>query len=255
MLIGRFKASQTRYGFFGRRGGVSQGIYASLNCSYASGDDRASVDENRRRALGALGLAPEILCMNYQVHGVAVTVVQDRSAPPARADALITDRPDIALGVLTADCAPVLFSGRKEDGSPVIGAAHAGWKGALGGVLENTIAAMEGIGAVRGAITAMIGPCIGPDSYEVQPDFLAPFLNDDPASSRFFQPDGDAWRFDLPAFVQSRLERARISATGSGADTYQLGDDYFSYRRATHRGDPEYGRQLAVVTAAWKTGQ
>ena len=226
------------HGFFGRQGGVSSGLYDSLNCGLGTKDDRANVTENRRRVLDTIGA--DYLMTLYQEHTSLCVPVTDpwNAGEGPKADAVVTDVPGIALGVLTADCAPVLFSGTRNDGSPVIGAAHAGWRGAIGGVVENTLAQMYALGAVH--IQVSIGPCIGPKSYEVSPGFEAPFLARDSANSRFFQSN----HFDLPGYVLSRL---KDKAEWCGIDTYIDDTDYFSYRRKTHKNEPDYGRQISVI--------
>jgi len=241
-----------RHAFFTRQGGVSEGVYASLNVGYGSGDDRDSIAENRRRALAALDLPPTALNTVYQIHGTTVAVA-DRNWPPQdspRADAQVTDRPGIALGILTADCAPVLLAGRKEDGAPVIGAAHAGWRGAVDGVLEAVVAAMAGLGAARATIHAAVGPCIAQESYEVGPEFPVPFLQQDPANERFFRAgrrDGHPM-FDLAGYVAGRLAALGIAGAGSiDADTCAEAERFFSYRRTTLAGEPDYGRELSAI--------
>lgn len=235
------------HGFFGRQGGVSTGDLASLNCGLGSGDDPALIGENRRRV--ALSVLPDATLTGlYQVHGNRCVIIDAQSDLAARpeADALATRSPGILLGILTADCVPVLFADRDAG---VIGAAHAGWKGALAGVTDATLDAMEGLGARRDHIAVAIGPCIGRASYEVDDGFVASFADDDPANERFFaagQP-GHAM-FDIPAYVAARLAAAgvgRIAITGQ--DTYSQWQDYFSYRRACHKGENSYGRQLSVI--------
>lgn len=241
-----------RHGFFTRRGGVSQGVYASLNVGYGSDDAREAVAENRRLAMATFGLSPEVLNTVYQIHGATVARAEtcwDPTAAP-KADAQVTDRPGIAIGILTADCVPVLFAGRKADGSPVIGAAHAGWRGALGGVLGETLAAMEKMGAVRDTVRAAIGPCIGQGSYEVGPEFPGPFLEEDAGNKRFFAPgirDGHPM-FDIAGYVEARLWGLSIADVGRvEADTCAETDRFFSYRRKTLTGEPDYGRQLSAI--------
>jgi YfiH family protein len=241
-----------RHGFFTRQGGVSQGVYASLNVGYGSDDAREAVAENRRLAMAAFGLSSEALNTVYQIHGTTVAQAEscwDPTAAP-KADAQVTDRPGIAIGVLTADCVPVLFAGRKADGSPVIGAAHAGWRGALGGVLDETMAAMEKLGAAGDTVRAAIGPCIAQDSYEVGPEFSTPFLEQDPGDARFFRAgkrDGHPM-FDIAGYVESRLSALRLEAIGRvEADTCAEPDRFFSYRRKTLTGEPDYGRQLSAI--------
>jgi YfiH family protein len=238
-----------RHGFFGRRGGVSRGIYASLNCGPGSRDDPEAVAANRARVAGELGVEAAGLVSAFQMHGPDVCVVDapwGRHDRP-RLDGMVTRRPGVALGVLAADCGPVLFA---DADAGVIGAAHAGWRGALTGVLEATVAAMEGLGARRSRIAAALGPCIHQPSYEVGPDFPAPFLDEDPASARFFAPgDRDGHRqFDLPGYIVARLEALGLAAVESlGVDTYAQEERLFSYRRATHRGEDGYGRNISAI--------
>jgi len=235
------------HGFFGRRGGVSTSDLASLNCGLGSGDDPALIAENRRRVADAV-LPGAALTGVYQVHGNHCVVVDETSDHSARpeADALATRTPGIVLGILTADCVPVLFADRDAG---VIGAAHAGWKGALGGVTDATLAAMESLGASRANIAAAIGPCIGRASYEVDGAFVERFTADDPANERFFAAGkpGHAM-FDIAAYVAARIAAAGVTRIAiGGQDTYALQQDYFSYRRACHKGENSYGRQLSVI--------
>jgi polyphenol oxidase len=236
------------HGFFGRRGGVSAGLYESLNCGPGSGDLRASVLENRRRATTALSPDAALVTL-YQVHSAeAVTVgaAWDIADNP-KADAMATDKSGIALGILTADCAPILLA---DTAAHVIGAAHAGWNGALAGVAESVVAAMERLGARRERIAAAIGPCISQSSYEVGPEFRPRFLAVDPASERFFEPSirPGHWQFDLPAHVAERLRQTGIGTVESlAACTYSAEAEFFSYRRATHRHEADYGRQLSAI--------
>lgn len=238
------------HGFFGRRGGVSTGELASLNCGLGSGDDPALIAENRRRVADAV-LPGAALTGVYQVHGNRCVIVDDKSDLTARseADALATRTPGIILGILTADCVPVLFADREAG---IIGAAHAGWKGALAGVTDATLAAMESLGARRPNIAAAIGPCIGRASYEVDAAFVQRFTTDDPANERFFaagQP-GHAM-FDIAAYVAARLAAAGVTRIAiGGQDTYAEAEDYFSYRRACHKDESSYGRQLSVIGIA-----
>ena len=235
----------TANGFLGRRGGVSTGAMAGLNVGLGSEDDPAAIAENRARATGAV-LPGATLVTCYQVHGAdAVTVCEPLTERP-RADALVTDRPGLALGILTADCAPVLLADRQAG---VVGAAHAGWKGALAGVTDATVAAMEALGADRSRIAAAIGPCIARASYEVDDAFFRPFADADPANEHFFA-DGRAGhhRFDLEAYVAHRLATAGITRVDAlGLDTYADEDRFYSFRRATHRAEPSYGRQIAII--------
>jgi len=236
------------HGFFTRRGGVSAGPFAALNCSLSGKDDAESVRENRRRAAGALGLPGTALAGLTQVHGIDVAVLDTPWPETDRphADALVTRRPGLALGVVTADCAPVLLA---DTAAGVVGAAHAGWKGAVGGVTDSTIAAMEALGAQRRRIVAAIGPCIALASYEVDAAFLVPFLTQDAAHARFFQPGRPGHhQFDLEGYVAARLEAAEIGAVERlGLDTYPTADRFFSFRRATHRAEPAYGRQISLI--------
>ncbi len=235
------------HGFFGRRGGVSSGALASLNCGLGSGDDPALIAENRRRVADAI-LPRATLTGLYQVHGNHCVIVDDDTDLAARpeADALATRTPHILLGILTADCVPVLFADR---GAGVIGAAHAGWKGALAGITDATLAAMESLGARRADIAAAIGPCIARASYEVDDAFVQRFTADDPANERFFAAakPGHAM-FDIAAYVAARLAAAGITRIAiGGQDTYAQPQDYFSYRRACHKDENSYGRQLSVI--------
>jgi YfiH family protein len=233
------------HGFLGRRGGASTGLYAGLNVGIGSEDDPATVEENRRRATDAV-LPGARLVTCYQVHSADCVAVAELFPERPRGDALVTDRPGLALGILTADCAPVLLA---DSAAGVVGAAHAGWKGAIGGITDATITAMEALGARRERIAAAVGPCIARASYEVDDAFRQRFEADDPANERFFT-DARAShpQFDLEAYVTHRLAAAgvrRIEALG--LDTYADADRFFSYRRATHRGEPSYGRQIAII--------
>ena len=238
----------TPHGFLGRRGGLSPGAFASLNVGTGSGEDEAIVMENRRRAADAV-LPGAPLVGVYQVHG-RECVVADRAwgmDDRPKADALVTATPGLLIGILTADCVPVLFADRAAG---VVGAAHAGWKGALAGVTDATIAAMEGLGADRSRIAAAIGPCIARASYEVDAPLFDAFTADDPANERFFS-DGvkdGRWQLDLEAYVASRLAAAGLTRVEAmGLDTYAREEDFFSFRRATHRGEPAYGRQISII--------
>lgn len=238
------------HGFLGRRGGVSEGITAGLDMG-RRGQDAVSPElaENRARAIAAVAPGAELLTL-YQIHSAEAVVVQapwdDRDRP--RADALVTDRPGLLLGILTADCAPVLFA---DPAASVVGAAHAGWKGAIGGVTDATIAAMERLGARRDRIAAAIGPCIARASYEVDDVFRARFVAEDGANDRFFA-EGRAGhaQFDLEGYVAHRLARAGIGRVEMlGLDTYADEARFFSFRRATHRGEADYGRQISLIAA------
>lgn len=235
------------HGFFGRKGGVSTGDLASLNCGIGSDDDPALIAENRRRVVDAVRPGAGLAGL-YQVHGARCVIVDADSDLRARpeADALATRTPGLLLGILTADCVPVLLA---DVEAGVVGAAHAGWKGAIAGVTDATLGAMESLGARRPRIAAAIGPCIGRASYEVDDGFAARFAADDPANERFFAAGrpGHA-QFDIAAYVAARLAAAGIARIAiGGQDTYALADDYFSYRRACHRGENSYGRQLSVI--------
>lgn len=237
------------HGFFTREGGVSEGIYASLNCGLGSRDEPARVHENRHRVAQHLATPDTHVLTCHQVHSTLAHIVTQPwgSQSNPKADALVTATPGIAVAVLAADCAPVLFADAEAG---IIGAAHAGWKGALDGILESTIATMERLGAKRQNVRAALGPCIGPASYEVGDEFQAAFLCRDPANARFFlrpQPDARA-HFDLPAFVVGRLDRAGLGSVESLTRcTYHDETPFFSYRRATHRGEPDYGRQISAI--------
>ena len=235
------------HGFLGRRGGISTGIHAGLNVGWGSDDERAAIAENRRRAVDAV-LPGAALVTVHQIHSPDVVTVTapwpDDQRP--KADALVTNRPGLLLGILTADCAPVLLA---DVEAGVIGAAHAGWKGALAGVTDSTIAAMEALGARRERIAAAIGPCIAQASYEVDDDFEARFVVADTFNARFFRMgrEGHAW-FDLEGYVAMRLEAAGVGTVEKlGLDTYADDLRFYSYRRATHRGESGYGREIAVI--------
>jgi polyphenol oxidase len=237
------------HAFFTREGGVSEGLFTSLNCGLGSGDDAAKVAENRRRAMAALGLDGDRLVTGYQVHSADVAVIDERWRPEERprADALVTRRGDVALGILTADCVPVLFADAEAG---VIGAAHAGWRGALGGVLEATVAAMVALGAAPQRLRAGIGPAIAQPSYEVGPEFPAPFLAQDEANAGFFRkaPRAGHFLFDLPGYVARRLARLGLGAIEqSGGDTAAEPERFFSYRRSCLRQEPDYGRALSAI--------
>lgn len=234
------------HGFLGRRGGVSAGDLAGLNVSYSE-DDPALTAENRRRAVEAV-LPGGTLQTCYQIHSADVVAVAEPrpDAERPRADALVTDRPGIVLGVLTADCAPVLFH---DPAAGVIGAAHAGWKGAFTGVCEATLAAMETLGARRDSIVAVVGPCIAQKSYEVDTGFENRFLEQSPENARFFRAgrEGHAW-FDLEGYVALRLRDAGAGKVGMlGQDTYAQERRFYSFRRATHRNEASYGRQISLI--------
>lgn len=242
-------AAVVRYGFFGRQGGVSEGLYNSLNCGAGSDDGVLQVVENKESVREEIGASH--LVTLHQVHSKRCVVVDAPidGAPP-EADAMVTDKAGIALGVLTADCAPVLFYGEKADGAPVVGAAHAGWGGAFRGVLGETVAQMTALGAEVLSIRAAVGPCIAQSSYEVSDAFAVPFVEEDEANERFFvagEKDGHLM-FDLPAYCGFKLSKAGVMQVSmQGMDTYAQEDRFFSYRRATHRDEPDYGRQISVI--------
>ena len=237
------------HGFFTRQGGVSTGPFASLNCSLSGQDARESVLENRARAARALGADPDCLLGLTQVHGHDVVTVNAAWQPGAgpRADAMVTDRPGIALGIVTADCAPVLFA---DAAAGVIGAAHAGWRGALSGVIEQTLSAMVALGARAERMVVAVGPCIARDSYEVGPDLRDAIVAHDATDAAFFTPGRreDRWQFDLPGYCAARSRAAGVGqVTVTGADT--LADDarFFSHRRRTLAGGGPIGHQISVI--------
>jgi YfiH family protein len=240
------------HGFFTRRGGVSApGRFGTLNCSLSGRDEIAAVRANRAAAAAALGAAPEALRGLHQVHGVAVVEAVDPPWPETarpHADAAVSRTPGVLLGIVTADCAPVLFADRAAG---VIGAAHAGWRGAVSGKLEATVAAMEALGASRARIAAAIGPCIHQPSYEVGPDLRDAVLARDAADARFFAPGlhrADRWQFDLPGYCAARLTALDLAAVvPSPADTLAEPDRFFSHRRATLAGDTPVGHQLSAI--------
>lgn len=241
------------YGFYGRQGGVSAGIYSALNCGPGSGDDLSCVRENRRRVaqhMGAQNDDPVTLWQHHSADCLYVdSPVSEGEARP-KGDALVTDQPGLMIGVLTADCGPVLLHGRKASGAPVIGAAHAGWGGALKGVLENTVTQMAQTGALAESIKACVGPCIGSASYEVSAGFEAPFLARDDEAERFFReaPRPGHLLFDLPGYIAFRLAGAGVKTVIlSDVDTYAEAERCFSYRRATHQEEKSYGRQVSGI--------
>ncbi len=234
------------HGFFTRRGGASSGIFSGLNCGQGSSDLSEAVAVNRDRVAQSLGLPATALIGVHQVHSADVITVTTPWDKPPKADALVTDRPGIALSVLTADCQPVLFA---DATAGVIGAAHAGWRGALSGVLGNTVAAMKALGARPDQITAIIGPTISQRAYEVGPEFMEAFLAEDRGYDRFFAGgDGDRVQFDLPGFGLHRLRQAGIGqAAWTGHCTYSDPDSFFSYRRSVHQHQADYGRLISAI--------
>lgn len=237
-----------RHGFFTRAGGVSAGIYRSLNCGVGSKDDRGFVFKNRARAARALGVGSDRLATPYQVHGDVAVVVDKvwETGQGPKADAVVTAQRGIAVGVGTADCGPILFA---DPAAHVVAAAHSGWRGAVGGILESTIRTMEELGARRERIVAVIGPMISQRNYEVGPDLLAAFEKADPKNSAFFVTAERSGHFllDLPGFIASRLTGAGVFSVDLGLCTYADEERFFSYRRATHRGEPDYGRMLSAI--------
>jgi polyphenol oxidase len=238
-----------RHAFFTREGGVSTGIYASLNGGLGSSDDPASVAENRRRMTDRLCLSPDALVSLHQIHSAEAVVVERpwRHEDRPRADAMVTKTPGLALGITTADCGPILFADAE---ARVVAAAHAGWRGALGGVLEATLTGMEALGAERRRVAGVIGPLIRQDAYEVGPELVATFRDADPHNDRFFRPaarDGHAM-FDLPGYICTRLRAAGIGQViDLGLCTYADENRFFSYRRTTHRGERDYGRLISAI--------
>ncbi len=234
------------HGFLGRRGGVSDGIFAGLDMGRRSGGSNSHLAENEKRAIAAV-LPEARLCTVYQIHSADVVHVNAAfSSERPQADAMVTDQPGLLLGILTADCGPVLFA---DIEAGVIGAAHAGWKGAFSGVTDSTITAMEKLGARRENITAAIGPCIARISYEVDDNFARRFDEQDPANERFFAPGREGHhQFDLEGYIVHRLAQGGITKIEAlGLDTYADADRFFSFRRATHRGEPDYGRQISMI--------
>lgn len=247
-LLEAARADGIRHGFFTRAGGVSDDIFRGLNVGLGSSDSAEAVAENRRRAAAWMNVTADRLITVHQCHSADVVVVEapfPGSRP--RADAMVTRLPGLALGVLTADCGPVLFA---DAHARVIGAAHAGWKGALSGVLENTIAAMERLGAARDRIVAALGPSISVENYEVGPEFVERFTASDRENVRYFKPSArpNYAMFDLPAYTLDRLVRAGVQAASVSRCTYADAEHFYSYRRATHRGEPDYGRQISAIS-------
>lgn len=241
-----------RHGFYTRVGGVSDGIYAGLNCGRGSDDHGDAVVENRARVIHHLGATSPDIATPYQVHGsdaVALTSVPERGALP-KADAVVTATPGLAIGIVTADCGPVLFADPK---AKVVGAAHAGWRGAVTGVLEQTVLAMEALGADRHNIHAALGPCIQQAAYEVGPEFRAQFLDRDPENDQFFAvpTPGARPRFDLRGFIDQELYRCGLATVeASNSCTFASESLFFSYRRSQQHGEPDYGRQISAIVVA-----
>lgn len=236
------------HGFFTRNGGSSSGIYQSLNTGLGSDDDGETVRANRQRVLEHLDAKDAFLATPHQIHSPNVLVIEGPwpDGERRKADGVVTATPGAVLGILTADCGPVLFA---DETAGVVGAAHAGWRGAFAGVLENTIEAMESLGASRNRITAVLGPTISQANYEVGPEFVERAVSQDSGNERWFKPsqkDGHSM-FDLPGYVCERLEQAGVEAHWTGQCTYGEEDRFYSYRRATHRGEPDYGRQISAI--------
>ena len=241
-------APHLRHAFFTRQGGVSSGVYSSLNGGTGSNDDPQCVRENRGLMADVLAVPEPHLLVPYQIHSADVVIARDVWQERPRVDGVVTHVPGLAIGVTGADCGMILFA---DHAARVIGACHAGWKGALTGVLENTLSKMEELGAKRSAISAVLGPTIGAKSYEVGPEFVARFKGDEKDAQRFFthSPREGHAMFDLPAFIAMRLQRAGVGAFHDLAvDTYADEARYFSYRRTTHRGEPDYGRLVSAIT-------
>jgi hypothetical protein len=235
-----------QHGFFTKKGGVSSGIYASLNCGPSSEDESKNVTENRRRVMAALNMEEGKLFGLHQIHSTKVhTITKDTRTDFPQGDALVTKDQGIALSVLGADCTPVLFADKKTQ---IIGAAHAGWKGAVTGIIESVVSKMCDLGANRENITACIGPTIHQPSYEVREDFISQLneLSKIPAKP-FLKEDAKKFYFDLPAYLLQQCQRSGISAESLGLDTYALSDEFFSYRRNTHESIKDYGRQISVI--------
>ncbi len=235
-----------RHGFFTRKGGASSGIFQGLNCGPGSTDLTGAVLINRNRVTEKLGLAPGALISLHQIHSSKVVTLTEPSPERPAADGMVTATPGIGLGILTADCQPVLFA---DPTAQVIGAAHAGWRGAQAGVLEATVDAMEALGAKRKNITAVIGPTISQPAYEVGPEFFEAFTDDDPTSARFFiNGKGDRYLFDLPGYGLHRLRQAGVGhAEWTRHCTYRDPDRFYSFRRTTHANEADYGRLISVI--------
>ena len=240
--------SPVQHGFFTRKGGASSGVFHGLNCGAGSSDQSDIVQINRDRVAGAMDVPDHSLMFVHQIHSAEVVTVTDPAEPKSarpRADAMVTNQPGLALAILTADCQPVLFADPKAG---VVGAAHAGWRGALDGILENTVDAMIALGADRDNITAVVGPSISQRAYEVGPEFLDAFLMEDQGNARFFAGgEGDRMHFDLPAFGLHKLRAAGVNAEWTRHCTYSDADRFFSYRRATHAKEADYGRLISVI--------
>ena len=238
--------------FFGRVGGISKGLYAGLNCGFGSGDEQADIEQNRAFVAKTIGTDPARLITAYQHHSADVIVANSpwRSADAPKADGIVTSEPNLAIGILTADCAPVLLA---DPQARIVGAAHAGWQGAIGGIVENTVWQMERLGAKRRHIHAVVGPCISRDAYEVGPEFEKKFRTEHVENTQFFThpAPGARARFDLSAYVESRLKKAGITNFSTlGHCTYERESLYYSYRRSVHKGESDYGRQISAIMLA-----
>lgn len=235
-----------KHGFFTRHGGASSGVFSGLNCGTGSSDQSEAVTINRQRTAEAMQVDPDALMAVHQIHSANVITVTGPTPEKPRADAMVTATPGLALSILTADCQPVLFA---DHTAGVIGAAHAGWRGALDGVLEATLDAMETMGAQRANIAAVIGPSISQAAYEVGPEFLDEFLAEDQNNTRFFANGaGDRMQFDLPAYGLHRLRNAGVgTAEWTRHCTYSDSDRFFSYRRSTHAKEADYGRLISAI--------
>ncbi|MDZ7822736.1 MAG: peptidoglycan editing factor PgeF [Ahrensia sp.] len=252
-MLSRFETSGIRHGFYTKHGGVSSGIYASLNAGLGSNDARENVLENRVRIATHLGVAPTHLAGCYQIHSArVVTVLKPSQDERPEADGMVTNVRGVALGILTADCGPILFA---DENSGIIGACHAGWQGALTGVAENTITAMVDLGAHRENIVGVLGPCIAQKNYEVGAEFEARFRSHNPAFAKYFVPalKPNHFQFDLHDFILDKLSACGIQAHKTGQCTYADEANYFSYRRTTHRREPDYGRQMSAIALAPET--
>lgn len=241
------------HGFLGRKGGLSRGLYHGLNVGLGSDDDKAIIHQNRAMAADAV-LPSAPLHSVHQIHSNIAVVADDKTLSDNRpkADALVTDKPGILLGILTADCVPILFADYRAG---VIGAAHAGWKGAITGVSDSVIGLMESLGASRENIACGIGPCIAQKSYEVDSGFYKNFMNDDPSNEHFFKAGKEEhFQFDIEAYVASRLAKAGIkNITCLGQDTYSQEEEFYSYRRSCHRSEGGYGRQISIIALQGKS--
>lgn len=237
--------SPVKHGFFTRKGGASSGIFTGLNCGQGSSDEHNAVTMNQSRVASEMDVPIEALLSLHQHHSTDVLVADPRLDRP-KADGIVTDQPGLALGILTADCAPVLFADAKAG---VIGAAHSGWRGALGGILENTLDAMEGLGAERGRINVVIGPTISQKAYEVGPEFFEYFMDEDREFARFFiNGKDDRMQFDLPGLILHRLRHAGVGdAEWTRHCTFTDPARFYSYRRTTHAGEADYGRLISVI--------